>query len=137
MSLKIMLAISDHWVCDARIDALATWTLKLEREVLCVHVAPGGMQPEHIETPGEKVLRDITARIAKINPNVQSLLLFATDIAEALNKTISEHRVSLLVMGLSRQGLLERLIEGNIPRAIFAQCQIPILALPANWDGVI
>ena len=137
MILKIMLAISDHWVCDARIDALARWTLQLEREVLCVHVAPGGLQPEHTETPGEKVLKDITARIAKINPKVQSLLLFATDIAEALNQAIAEHQVSLLVVGLSRQGLLERLIEGNVPRAIFAQCQIPILALPTKWDGVL
>jgi nucleotide-binding universal stress UspA family protein len=134
---KVMLAISDHWIADARIDAIAHWTLQLQREVICVHISPSGLEPEHLETPGEKVLKDITARIAKINPKVQSLLLFATDITEALNRAIAEHKATLLVMGLSRQGLIERLIEGNIPRAILAQCRVPVLALPANWDGVI
>lgn len=134
---KVMVAISDHWVSDARIDALARWTLQQQGEVICVHISPSGLVPGHLETPGEKILKDITARIARINPKVQSLLLFATDITEALNKSIAEHKASLLVMGLSHQGLIERLIEGNVPRAILAQCRVPILALPADWDGVI
>ncbi len=43
----------------------------------------------------------------------------------------------MIVLGLSRQGVLERLIEGNIQRAILNNSRLPILALPPDWNGII
>lgn len=134
---KILLAVSEHWICDRRIDALASWTARLQAGVLVVHIVAGALQEGRTETPGERILREVTARMLNANPNTESLLLFANDIVEAINKTILSHNVSMLAIGLSRPGLLERLIEGNVQRSLLAACRIPILALPADWDGVL
>lgn len=132
---KILLAISDEWLVDGRIDAIANWAAKLDAHLLAVHVALGTGESSSQETPGEKVLRDISTRLKVVTPRVESLLLFADNVVDAILKTAKEHKATMIVLGLSRPGMLERLIEGNVQQAILKASRWPVMALPPNWDG--
>ena len=132
---KILLAISDQWVVDERIDAIGRWAIKLDAPILAVHVESGSGEGPQQGTSGEKTLREITQRLKEITPQVESLLLFANDVVDGLLKTAEEHQVTMIVLGLSRQGVLERLIEGNVQRAILNASRWPVLALPPDWGG--
>jgi nucleotide-binding universal stress UspA family protein len=132
---KILLAISEQWVVDQRIDAIGRWAQKLDAPILVVHVESGSGEQPRQGTPGEKTLRDITQRLKEISPQVELLLLFANDVVDGLLKTAEEHQVTMIILGLSRQGVLERLIEGNVQRAILNASRWPVLALPADWSG--
>ncbi len=132
---KILLAISDQWVVDSRIDAIGRWAIKLDAPILAVHVESGSGEGPLQGTSGEKALREITQRLKEITPQVESLLLFANDVVDGLLKTAEEHQVTMIVLGLSRQGVLERLIEGNVQRAILNASRWPVLALPPDWGG--
>ncbi len=135
---KILLAVSDQWVVDKRIDALGQWANRLDAPILAVHVVVGaGGETSNEESLGERTLRQVTAQLKKNTPRVESLLLFANDLVAALLKTAQEHQATLLVVGLSRPGVLERLIEGNVVRAILHGSPLPVLALPPDWDGAI
>ncbi len=134
---KILLAVSEQWMVDKRIDALGRWANRLDAPVLVVHVVVGLSETSRQETPGERALKLISEQLKKTTPRVESLLLFSNDLVDALLKTAQEHQVTMIVLGLSRQGMLERLIEGNLPRAILNISHLPVLALPPEWDGTI
>ncbi len=134
---KILLAVSDQWTVDRRIDALGRWANRLDAPILAAHVVVGLSETSHPETPGERTLKLICEQLKKNTPRVESLLLFSNDLVNALLKTAQEHQVTMIVLGLSRQGMLERLIEGNVPRSILNTSHLPVLALPPEWDGTI
>ncbi len=135
---KILLAVSEQWNVDKSIDALGRWANRLDAPILIVHVVVGvtGDTPNDA-SPGEQALREIAARLKKSTPRVESLLLFANDLVDALLKTAHEHGATIIVIGLSRPGVIERLIEGNIARSLLNTSRLPVLALPPNWDGTI
>lgn len=135
---KILLAVSEQWNVDKSIDALGRWANRLDAPILIVHVVVGvaGDAPNEA-SPGEQALREIAARLKKSTPRVESLLLFANDLVDALLKTAHEHGATIIVIGLSRPGVIERLIEGNIARSLLNTSRLPVLALPPNWDGTI
>jgi nucleotide-binding universal stress UspA family protein len=134
---KILLAVSELWTVDKRIDALGQWANRLDAPILVVHIVAGMTETEGQETPGEHALKEVTARLKKSTPRVESLLLFANDLVDALLKTAEEHQITMIVLGLSRQGVIERLIEGNVQRAVLNSSRLPVLALPSDWDGTI
>jgi K+-sensing histidine kinase KdpD len=134
---KILLAVSEQWSGDKRLDALGQWANRLDAPIIAVHVAVGLSENTREESPGERALKDVVAQLKKTNPRVESLLLFANDLADGIFQAANEHGATMIVMGLSRQGVLERLIEGNIQRVILNKSHLPILALPADWNGII
>ncbi|HMD54650.1 MAG TPA: universal stress protein [Phycisphaerae bacterium] len=134
---KLLLAVSEQWTVDERIDALGLWANRLDAPILVVHVVADMTEAEGQELPGEQTLKQVTARLKKSTPRVESLLLFSNDLVDALLKTAEEHQVTMLVLGLSRQGVIERLIEGNVQRAVLNSSRLPVLALPSDWDGTI
>ncbi|HTV48788.1 MAG TPA: universal stress protein [Phycisphaerae bacterium] len=134
---KILLAVSEQWTVDKRIDALGQWANRLDAPILVVHVVAGMAENEGQESSGEQTLKQVTARLRQSTPRVESLLLFANDLVDALLKTAQEHQITMIVLGLSRQGVIERLIEGNVQRAVLNSSRLPVLALPPDWDGTI
>ncbi|NNM85186.1 MAG: universal stress protein [Phycisphaerales bacterium] len=132
---KLLLAVSDQWVVDYRLDALAAWAARMDCPILAVHVVLGSDEQAGPQTTGEKTLKQIGARLKQTTERVETLLLFASDVVDALIKTAEEYDITMIVVGLSRQGVLERLIEGNIQRDLLNASRWPILALPVEWDG--
>ena len=134
---KILLAVSEHWVPDARVDAIADFAQRLGRNILAVHVAYGTEESGAAVMPGEKVLDQIAAQLRAKQARVETLFLFGDDLGQAILKTAEEHRATLIVLGLSTKGMLTRLIEGNVAQQVIRGAKIPVLLLPPDWMSPI
>ncbi len=115
---KILLAVSDRWVPDARVDALADFSARLGRNILAVHVAYGSEASGADITPGERILEDIAKKLRAHQAKVETLFLFSDDVGPAILKTAGEHKATMIVLGLSSKGMLTRLIEGECKQEI-------------------
>jgi nucleotide-binding universal stress UspA family protein len=134
---KVLLAVSDRWVSDVRVDAIGSFVGRLGGSILAVHVAYGTEASGAGVQPGERVLEQVAAQLRAKNMKVETLFLFSDDIGAALLKTAQEHRVTIIVLGLSSKGVLTRLIEGNIAQEVIRGAQAPVLLLPADWMSEI
>lgn len=134
---KILLAVSDRWVPDSRVDAIGNFVGRLGRSVLAVHVAYGTETTAANVSPGEKVLEQIANQLRGRQVKVETLLLFSDDLGKAIVKTAEEHKATMIVLGLSSKGMLTRLIEGNVAQEVMRGARVPILLLPSEWTGEI
>ena len=130
---KVLLAVSDRWVPDVRIDALGDFVQRLGGSLLAVHVAYGSEASGAGVQPGEKVLEEIAKQLRGKNIKIDTLFLFSDDVAAALLKTAEEHRATMIVLGLSSKGMLTRLIEGNLAQEVIRGSRMPVLLLPPDW----
>ena len=134
---KILLAVSDRWVPDARIDAIGDFVQRLGGTLRAVHVAYGTEASGAGVQPGEKLLDQNARQLRAKNIKVETLFLFSDDIGAALLKTADEHRATTVVLGLSDKGVLTRLIEGNVAQSVIKGARIPVLLLPPDWMNPI
>jgi nucleotide-binding universal stress UspA family protein len=140
---KILLAVSERWVPDARVEAIAQYAHRLEAPILAVHVVYGtdviyGRDSNTGETsPGERVLTLIAEQLKTVGIKADTLLLFSDDAADAIAKTAVEHQCTQVILGLATKGMLARLIEGNVAQEIIKSTRLPVLLLPPDWKGVI
>jgi nucleotide-binding universal stress UspA family protein len=134
---KIVLAVSDRWVPDARVDAIGDFASRLNGSILAVHVAYGTEGSGADVTPGERVLEQIARQLRARNAKVETLFLFSDDLGQAILKTADEHKATMIVLGLSSKGVLTRLIEGNVAQEIIRGARIPVLLLPPDWMSPI
>ncbi len=81
---KILLAVSEQWTPDRRLDALGQWANRLDAPIIAVHVVVGLSENANEQSPGERALKDVVAQLKKTNPRVESLLLFANDLVDGL-----------------------------------------------------
>ncbi len=134
---KILLAVSDQWTADQRVDAIARWAGRMDADLLAVNVIFAAEGAPNGKAPGEEILERVGQRLKAVYPRVDTLLLFSDDIADALLKTAAEHQATLIVLGLSNKGVLARIIEGNLPQELIRNCKLPVLLLPPDWTGEI
>jgi nucleotide-binding universal stress UspA family protein len=137
---KILLAVSDRWVPDSRVDAIADFAQRLAHPILAMYVAYGTEQNGASVTPGERVLEQIASQLrlkAGGAVKIETLLLFSDDLGQAILKTAEEQKATLIILGLSSKGMLTRLIEGNVSQTIIKGSRMPVLLLPADWTGPI
>jgi len=132
---KILVAVSERWTADGRVEAIGDLAQRLGSALLLLHVvyqtdttAPG-------PAPGEQVLERIAAQLGGAKIKTETLLLFADDVAGALLKTAQEHQATLIVLGTATKGMLARLIEGNVSQDVVRSTSLPVLLLPADWKG--
>ncbi len=134
---QILLAISDRWIPDVRVDAIGDFVQRLGGSILAVHVAYGTEASGAGVTPGERLLETVAQKLRAKNLKVDTLFLFSDDIGAALLKTADEHKVTMIVLGLSSKGVLTRLIEGNVAQEVIRSTRIPTMLLPADWINPI
>ena len=134
---KILLSVSDRWVPDARIDAIASFVQRLGHQILVTHVVYGAESGGGEPLPGERVLEKIATQMRDKQTKVETLLLFSDDVGQAILKTAEEHKVVMIMLGLSSKGMLTRLIEGNVAQEVVRGTKIPVLLLPPEWGGEI
>ncbi|HVT82735.1 MAG TPA: universal stress protein [Phycisphaerae bacterium] len=134
---KVLLAVSDRWIPDVRVDALGDFVQRLGASILAAHVAYGSEASGAEVQPGEKILDQIAKQLRAKNTKVDTLFLFSDDIGAAILKTAEEHHATLIVLGLSSKGVLTRLIEGNVAQEVIRGAKIPVLLLPADWMSAI
>ena len=134
---KLLLAVSDRWVPDARVDVIGDFVQRLGGSVLAVHVAYGSEANGAGVQPGERLIDRIAQQLRSKNVKTETLFLFSDNIGAAILKTAEEHRATVIVLGLSDKGVLTRLIEGNISQEVIRGARIPILLLPPDWMNPI
>ena len=134
---KVLLAISERWVPDLRVDTLADFVTRLGGSMLVVHVAYGSEASGAGVSPGEKLLEQIAKQLRAKNVKVETLFLFSDNVGAALLKTAEEHRATMILLGLSSKGMITRLIEGNVAQEVIKNARVPVLLLPADWTNPI
>jgi nucleotide-binding universal stress UspA family protein len=134
---KILLAVSERWVPDVRVDALGDFVQRLGGSVLAVHVAYGSEGSGAGVQPGEKVLEQIVKQLRDKGVKAETLFMFSDDVAAAILKTAEEHAATIIVLGLSSKGMLTRLIEGNLVQEVVRGARMPVMLLPAEWASGI
>jgi nucleotide-binding universal stress UspA family protein len=134
---KILLAVSERWVPDVRVDALGDFVQRLGGSVLAVHVAYGSEGSGAGVQPGEKVLEQIVKQLRDKGVKAETLFMFSDDVAAAILKTAEEHAATMIVLGLSSKGMLTRLIEGNLVQEVVRGARMPVMLLPAEWASGI
>jgi nucleotide-binding universal stress UspA family protein len=134
---KILVAVSERWIADSRVDAIGDFAQRLGYPILAVHVALGMDQAAANALPGEKILEKIAAQLRAKQPKVETLMMFGDDLGSAVLKTAEEQKVTMIILGLSSKGMLTRLIEGNVSQTIIKGARTPILLLPSDWIGPI
>jgi nucleotide-binding universal stress UspA family protein len=134
---KIVLAVSDRWTPDARVDSIADFASRLGHSIIAVHVAYGTEGSGADTIPGEQVLEQVAAQLRAKGVRAETLLLFSDDLGEAILKTAEEHKATMLILGLSSKGMLTRLIEGNVANQIIRGARMPVLLLPPDWSTPI
>ncbi|MEI8196565.1 MAG: universal stress protein [Phycisphaerae bacterium] len=134
---KIVLSVSERWVPDGRVEAIADFANRMHASILVVHVAYGTEGPAPDKSAGERVLEQVAQVLKARQLVVETLLLFSDSIPAAVVKTASEHGGSMILLGLSSKGMLARLIEGNVAQEIIKTTRVPVLLLPPDWKGEI
>ena len=134
---KLLLAISERWVPDMRVDAIADFVSRLGGSILVVHVAYGSEASGAGVMPGERLLEQIVKQLRAKNIKAETLFLFSDHVGAAILKTAEEHAATLVLLGLSSKGMLTRLIEGNVAQEVIRNATVPVLLLPADWMNPI
>lgn len=133
---RILVAVSSALASQRVVEPLADLARRLSAEVLAVHVSrpSGGQMREQEQADGETAIRTLADGLAARNVPVQTLLMFSDDIARAILNTAVEHRITLIVLGLTGRSVFSRLLAGNVPVELIKNTRIPVLLLPP--DGV-
>jgi nucleotide-binding universal stress UspA family protein len=134
---KVLLAVSERWIPDIRVDAIADFVARLGGSILAVHVAYGSEASGAGVSPGERLLEQIAKQLRAKNVKTDTLFLFSDNVGPALLKTADEHQATMILLGLSSKGVLTRLIEGNVAQEVIRNASVPVLLLPADWMNPI
>jgi nucleotide-binding universal stress UspA family protein len=129
---KILLAVSDRWIPDARVDAIADFANRLGLSILALHVAYGA-ETDAANLPGEQTLERIAQQLRTKQAKVETQLLFSDDLGDAILRTADQQKAAMIMLGLSSKGVLTRLLEGNIAQQIIRNADIPLFLLPHDW----
>lgn len=137
---RILVAVSSPWASEKLAGPLADLAKRLDAEVLVAHVAQLQEEDEHesdARQRGEQTLALLVDDLQKVGVTSESVMLFSNDVPKALISTAKARNCTLLVVGLTGKGVLKRLIAGDVPGNIIRQADLPVLIIPANWDGRI
>jgi len=137
---RILVAVSSPWASEKLSQPIADLTRRLEADVVVAHVATLQEEDEHESDAtqrGEQTLKLLTDQLAPTGVNVEGVMLFSDDTAKAILNTAKARDCTMIVLGLTGKGVLKRLIAGDVPTNIIRQSPIPVLLVPANWDGVM
>jgi nucleotide-binding universal stress UspA family protein len=129
---KILLAVSDRWIPDARVDAIADFANRLGLSILLLHVAYG-TETDAANLPGERTLEQIAKHLRAKDAKVETQLLFSDDLGDAILRTADQQKAAMIMLGLSSKGMLTRLLEGNVAQQIIRNADIPLFLLPHDW----
>ena len=121
-------------------DPIADLARRLDAGVVIAHVAEAKEEDEHesdARQRGEETLKVLTSRLRESGIETDGIMLFGADVPRAILNTAKARGCTLIVLGLTGRGVLKRLIAGDVPGNIIRQTDLPVLLVPANWNGMI
>lgn len=134
---RILVAVSSAQASRRLGEQVGDLAKRLGAEVLVIHVSrPTGQGESDAGAKGEEAIRTLADYIRVRDVAVQTLLLFADDVARAILNTARDRHCTLIALGLSARGMLGRLIAGNVPVDLIRNTQIPVLLFPPGGAKV-
>ena len=137
---KLLVAVSSPWASEKLAGPITDLAKRLSAEVLIAHVATIQEADEHESDAtdrGEDTITRLRDALSEHGIQSQGVMLFGDNPAKSILSTAHEHHCTLIVLGLTGKGVLKRLISGDIPASIIRQSDLPVMLLPANWNGII
>ena len=135
---KILIAVSSPWASEKLAQPIADLARRLEAEAVVAHVATLHEEDEHESDAtqrGEQTLKLLSDELREAGITTDGVMLFSDDTPKAILNTAKARGCTMIVLGLTGKGVLKRLIAGDVPTNIIRQAQVPVLLVPANWDG--
>jgi len=137
---KLLVAVSSPWASEKLTEPIADLAQRLDATVLVAHVAQLQDEDEHESDAtdrGDQVLKLLSDGLNEAGVSCEGVMLFSDDIPKALLNTAKARDCTLIALGLTGKGVLKRLIAGDVPANIIRQADLPVLLLPANWNGTV
>lgn len=136
----MLVAVSSPWASEKLATPLSDLARRLGADVLVAHVAQQHDEDES-ETDarqrGEQTLMLLVENLRQTGLQADGVMLFSENIAKAILNTAKARDCTMIVLGLTGKGVLKRLIAGDVPSAVIRQADLPVLLLPANWEGML
>ncbi len=137
---KMLAAVSSPWASEKLVKPIADLARRLDAEVLIAHVATVQDEDDHESEAterGEQTLKLMVEGLTNAGVEADGVMLFSDDTPKAILNTARARDCTMIALGLTGKGVLKRLIAGDVPANLIRQTDLPVLLLPANWDGAI
>lgn len=137
---RILVAVSSPWASERLAGPIADLAHRLRCEVLVTHVARLQETDEEESAAserGEQTLERFASLLRSKGVRCDGLMLFEKreDPAGLILHAARSHNCSAIVLGLAARGPAKRLASGDVPANIIRLADLPVILLPANWDG--
>ena len=137
---KLLIAVSSPWASEKLTAPIADLARRLNAEALVAHVAEVKDEDEtenESKQRGEQTLNLLLEGLRGAGVDAEGVILFSDDVPKAILNTAQARGCTLLVLGLTGKGVFKRLIAGDVPGNIIRQANLPVLLMPANWNGLV
>ncbi|MEM8783366.1 MAG: universal stress protein [Planctomycetota bacterium] len=137
---RVLVAVSSPWASEKLITPVSDLAKRLASEVVIAHVATLQDQDDHESEAterGEQTLRLMVKGLGDAGVSAEGVMLFSDDTPKAILNTARARQCTMIALGLTGKGALKRLISGDVPANLIRQTDLPVLLLPANWDGTL
>ncbi len=137
---RLLVAVSSPWASEKQLLPITDMARRLEAEVIIAHVTTLQEEDESEEDAterGKKTLAVFTDHLQGQGIHTEGVMLFADDTSKAILNTAKARGCTMIVLGLTGKGVLKRLIAGDVPSNLIRQTELPVLLIPANWNGTL
>ena len=137
---RLLIAVSSPWAAEKLTAPLADLARRLNSEAVVAHVAQLQDEDEHESDAtqrGEQTLKLLTDSLREAGVRAEGVMLFSDDVPKALLNTAKARGCTMVILGLTGKGVLKRLIAGDVPGNIIRMADLPVMLLPANWNGML
>lgn len=140
LSSRLLIAVSTPWASQKVTDPIINLARRLDADVIAMHVATQSDADEmeaDAKHRGEQTLELLGDAMRAQGIDYECVLLFSDDVAKAIINTARERECTAVVMGIGKQTLLQRVFGKNVPAEVARQSNLPVLMLPAQWEGLV
>lgn len=137
---RLLVAVSSPWASEKLAQPIADLALRLKCEVVVTHVARLQETDEEesaVSERGEQTIERLASLLRTRGIKCEGVMLFEdhVDPAKLILSTAHAKGCTAIALGLAGKGASKRLVSGDMPAAIIRQADLPVILLPANWDG--
>ncbi len=137
---RLLVAVSSPWASEKLAKPIADLAERLRCEVLITHVArlqDTDEEESAMSERGEQTIERLASLLRTRGIKCEGVMLFEdhADPAKLILKTAHAKGCTVIALGLASKVATKRLASGDMPASIIRQADLPVLLLPANWDG--
>lgn len=137
---RLLVAVSSPWASEKLAKPIGDLAERLHCEVLITHVArlqDTDEEESAMSERGEQTIERLASLLRTRGIKCEGVMLFEDhhDPAKLILQTAHAKGCTAIALGLAGKAATKRLVSGDMPASIIRQADLPVLLLPANWDG--